>query len=73
LFEKFDADGSGDLDKEEVKLIIIDIMKTYGATKLDVSSEMGDKWIEAADKNGDSKISREEAEIFAKTHLSKLL
>ena len=69
IFKKFDNDHSGTIDKEEAKLIFIDIMKKMHFTKLDVSDETLEHWFKIADTNGDNQISKDEAESFVKNHL----
>ena len=69
IFERFDADHSGAIERDEAKTIFVEVLKKMHVTKIDVTDEMLDKWFGIADTNADGKISKEEAEVFVRDHL----
>ena len=64
IFEKFDADNSGTIDKAEAKTIFMDELKKGGTTKVVFDEEAFENWFKLADVNGDGSVSFEEAEKF---------
>ena len=72
IFEKFDADHSGAIERDEAKTIFTEVLKNMHVTKINVTDEMLDKWFNIADTNKDGKISKEEAEIFVKDHMMNM-
>lgn len=70
LFERFDMDKNGAIDKDELKAAIEDILKKRNVAKVNVTDESVGKWLEFADTNKDKQISMEEVESFVRDHLS---
>ena len=52
VFERYDADNSGSLDREEVKAVIADVFTQLDMTRLADPKEI-DKFISPIDQNGD--------------------
>ena len=69
IFDKFDADHNGSIDKEEARPIFIDYLRKAHVTKLIVKDEELSAWFDKADLNKDGVISNEEAAIFIDTYL----
>ena len=64
IFQKFDADHSGTIDKEEAKAIFMQELKKTGQSKINFNQEQFDNWFSKADVNNDGSISFEEACTF---------
>ena len=69
IFEKFDADHSGAIERDEAKEIFTEVLKKMQVTKINVTEAMLDQWFGIADVNKDGKISKEEAEVFVRDHM----
>ena len=69
IFEKFDADHSGAIERDEAKEIFTEVLKKMQVTKINVTDDMLTQWFNIADANKDGKISKEEAEVFVRDHL----
>ena len=57
IFDSYDKDNSGCLDRTEVKQIFTELFKQI-QTKMDCSEEKMNKMFGAFDANGDKKLSR---------------
>ena len=66
IFDNFDADKSGTIDKAEAKNIFVHEMKKAGVTKLTFDEEQFNKWFEKADTDGNNSIDFDEALAFVK-------
>ena len=66
IFDKYDDDGSGDLDKDETKKFVLDVQKKVGG-KFD--QDAFDALFEKADINGEGTIDRTEMVSFVKSIL----
>jgi Ca2+-binding EF-hand superfamily protein len=71
IFNKFDADHNGTLDKDEARPLFIDYLRKAHATKLVVDDAVLTKWFDIADINRDGVISVEEAAQFVDTYMLK--
>ena len=69
IFDKFDADHNGSIDKEEARPIFIDYLRKAHVTKLIVDDAVLAQWFDKADLNKDGVISTEEAAIFIETYM----
>ena len=69
IFDKFDDDHNGSIDKEEARPIFIDYLRKAHVTKLIVKDEELTAWFDKADLNKDGVISAEEAAIFIDQYL----
>ena len=69
IFDKFDADHNGSIDKEEARPIFIDYLRKAHVTKLIVDDAVLGQWFDKADLNKDGVISTEEAAIFIETYM----
>ena len=69
IFDKFDADHNGSIDKEEARPIFIDYLRKAHVTKLIVKDEELSAWFDKADLNKDGVISQEEAGLFIDKYL----
>ena len=71
MFNKFDADHSGSIDKEEGKNVFIGELKRMGMSKIVFNQEQFDEWFAKADENNDGTISFEEACHFCNKYFKK--
>ena len=69
IFDKFDADHNGSIDKEEARPIFIDYLRKAHVTKLVVDDAVLTQWFDKADLNHDGVISTDEAAIFIETYM----
>ena len=71
IFDKFDEDKNGTIDRTEAKNIFLEEMKKSGLTDDKFDEGQFERWFEMADANHDNQISFDEAVSFVNGFMLK--
>ena len=72
LFEDYDADESGFLSREEVKVVVETVLNEVSKVK-DISERQRNKLFTMCDENSDNKLSRKEFSKMIELYLEPVL
>ena len=60
MFQKYDADGNGSLDRDEVRKLLNETMATKGRRKKEMTDREVQEFINACDENHNNQIEKHE-------------
>lgn len=64
IFESYDFDKNGELDKDEFSKLLFDIFNKHRKSKMKVPQQEVDKWFSKVDEDGNGMVSFEEVMHF---------